>query len=123
MDTTWSNDRPFRSAVFPVPGFALVSYACTVEPLRAANLFGKTLLYEVINFDNGAPTPSSGSAQVEGAQRIGEVPALDLFLVVAGGDPFDVFFRDQQKSRIAPHKGHSLGRKSSSRKNTPFSLG
>lgn len=87
MDTTGTPDRPFRIGILPVPGFALMSYACTVEPLRAANLLAGRTLYEVIHFAGETPPRSSGAAVVEPQGRIGATPALDLLLVIAGGDP------------------------------------
>ena len=78
---------PYRIGIYPVPGFALLSYACTVEPLRAANLLSGRTLYEVVHFQPGTPSPSSGAAEVAGGMAVGEVPPLDLFLIIAGGDP------------------------------------
>lgn len=87
MDSDPAATAPYRVGIFPVPGFALMSYACTVEPLRAANLLSRRALYAVTHFDDGSPSRSSGAASVAGAARLGEVPELDLFLVIAGGDP------------------------------------
>lgn len=87
MDKSAMPDHPFRIGILPVPGFALMSYACTVEPLRAANLLAGRTLYEVTHFAGETPPRSSGAAVVEPRGRIGETPALDLLLVIAGGDP------------------------------------
>lgn len=87
MEQHGSDIRPYRVGVFPVPGFALMSYACTVEPLRAANLLSGKQLYDVVHFDQGTASPSSGSASVAGAAAVGDTPELDLFLIIAGGDP------------------------------------
>ena len=75
---------PFRVGILPVPGFALVSYACTVEPLRAANLLSNKPLYEVVHFGRDVRVASSGAASVERTAEIGADDALDLLLVVAG---------------------------------------
>ncbi len=80
--------QPFRVGVFPVPGFALMSYSCTVEPLRAANLLSRRRLYDVVHFGDAAHIQSSGAASVDGQYRVGDPVDLDLLLVVAGGDPF-----------------------------------
>ncbi|NNE79941.1 MAG: GlxA family transcriptional regulator [Silicimonas sp.] len=80
--------RPFRVGILPVPGFPLMSYACTVEPLRAANLLSRRPLYEVSHFSDAAYAPSSGAARVERSFAPGAHDDLDLLLVVAGGDPF-----------------------------------
>ena len=92
-DHIGSVSRPYRVGVFPVPGFALMSYACTVEPLRAANLLSRRKLYEVVHFGAAGRICSSGAAAIDGQYRIGDAADLDLVLVVAGGDPFA--FRDK----------------------------
>ncbi|MXX89600.1 MAG: GlxA family transcriptional regulator [Boseongicola sp. SB0677_bin_26] len=79
---------PFRVGILPVPGFALLSYACTVEPLRAANLLSDSKLYEIVHFSADGRVPSSGAASIEKTRRPGGAEDLDLLLVVAGGDPF-----------------------------------
>ena len=79
---------PFRVGILPVPGFALMSYACTVEPLRAANLLSDSKLYEIVHFSSDARVSSSGAALIERTCRPGGPEELDLLLVVAGGDPF-----------------------------------
>lgn len=76
---------PFRIGIWAVPGFALMSYASTVEPLRAANLLAGRVLYDVVQF---GPAASSGQAALTATAMVGEMPRLDLLLVVAGGDPF-----------------------------------
>ena len=80
--------NPFRVGILPVRGFALMSYACTVEPLRAANLLSGSKLYEIVHYSSGARVPSSGAAWVERTRRPAGEEDLDLLLVVAGGDPF-----------------------------------
>lgn len=87
-DTIGSNAGPFRVGVLPVAGFALMSYACTVEPLRAANLLSRRNLYEVVHFGMDGRTSSSGAAQVTRDSAPVTGADLDLVLVVAGGDPF-----------------------------------
>ena len=79
---------PFRVGILPVPGFALMSYACTVEPMRAANLLSGRNLFELVHLSTGGPVASSGAASVERCAVVGDEEALDLVLVVAGGDPF-----------------------------------
>lgn len=79
--------RPTSIGIFPVPGFALLSYASLVEPMRAANQLSGQELYRLIHFSDGPLVPSSGPAVVEAGTRLGEMPELDLFFVVAGGRP------------------------------------
>ncbi len=73
--------------VLPIPGFALTSYACTVEPFRAANLLSRRRLYDVVHFSTGGAVPSSGTAVAQANALVGETPRLDFLFVVAGGDP------------------------------------
>lgn len=88
MDIALSHQAPYRVGIFPTPGFALMSYASTVEPLRAANLLSRRRLYEIHHFGATERVASSGAAELEPAGSVGDLPALDLLLVVAGGDPF-----------------------------------
>jgi transcriptional regulator GlxA family with amidase domain len=72
-----------------VPGFALMSYAAAIEPLRAANqLTGKTLYrwWHVAPADEPA-IASNGAAILPDFDLGSEVGALDLLLVCAGGNP------------------------------------
>lgn len=88
LDKSGSDAPPYRVGVVALPGFAMMSYACTVEPLRAANLLSRRRLYEISHFSADQVTQCSGDAQVPRSHEIGEQPDLDLLLVVAGGDPF-----------------------------------
>lgn len=88
MDITLPSSPARRIGVLALPGFALMSYAATVEPFRAANLLAGRPLYEVISFGTDAgPTRSSGPAAVIEDAGLGETPTLDYLFVVAGGDP------------------------------------
>lgn len=90
----------YRVGVLPIPGFALMSYACTVEPLRAANLLAQRPLYEVVHFaatagSDGAASKrgnqeiaSSGAATIKLSADASDPTSLDLLLIIAGGDPF-----------------------------------
>lgn len=88
VDEIGSAAGPYRVGVLAVPGFALMSYSCTVEPLRAANLLSRQPLYEVIHFAQRPRVQSSGAAACAAECAVGDDAALDLMLVVAGGDPF-----------------------------------
>lgn len=87
-DAIGSNEPAYRVGILPLPGFALMSYACTVEPLRAANLLSRRSLYDVIHFGDEKTVESSGAASIERRHGVGDLVDLDLLLVVAGGDPF-----------------------------------
>ncbi|MEI4196138.1 GlxA family transcriptional regulator [Roseovarius sp. E0-M6] len=74
--------------MLPIPGFAALSYASTVEMLRAANLLSRERLYDVINIGpEDGPVQSSGAMQVACEARVGAEIDLDYLFVVAGGDP------------------------------------
>ena len=77
-----------RIGVLPLEGFAILSYAALVEPIRAANLLAGHTLYDLINIGvSDAPIASSGAASVTPQARVGDHLALDYLFVVAGGDP------------------------------------
>jgi transcriptional regulator GlxA family with amidase domain len=79
-----------------VPGFALMSYASAVEPLRAANqLAGKKLYSWWHTAPGDKPAIASNGAAVLPDFRFGsDVGSLDLMLVCAGGNP--ATFRDRR---------------------------
>jgi len=71
-----------------VPGFALMSYASVIEPLRAANMLAGTELYRWVHISTGPATvPASCGATVPCTARAGDRLKLDLLLVCAGGNP------------------------------------
>jgi transcriptional regulator GlxA family with amidase domain len=72
-----------------VPGFALMSYASAVEPLRAANqLSGKTLYRWWHAAPGDAPVlASSGAAIIPDFKLGANVDELDVLFVCAGGNP------------------------------------
>lgn len=78
-----------------VPGFALMSYASVVEPLRAANLLAGRELYRWVHLTPGPQTVmASCGAAVPCTARAGDAVPLDLLLVCAGGNP--MAFRDRR---------------------------
>ena len=87
MDIFNSNFSPFRIGFLLVDGFALMSYAAAVEPLRAANLLGEEKLFDISNISVGEFAKSSVGAEIPADARINESLKFDLVLVVAGGDP------------------------------------
>jgi transcriptional regulator GlxA family with amidase domain len=72
-----------------IPGFALMSYASAVEPLRAANQLAGRELYRWWHAAPGdAPAiASNGAAVLPDFQFGAEAEDLDLLLVCAGGNP------------------------------------
>jgi transcriptional regulator GlxA family with amidase domain len=79
-----------------VPGFALMSYASTVEPLRAANVLTGKKLYRWWHATPGnQPAIASSGAAVLPDFTFGADPdELDILLVCAGGNPST--FNDRQ---------------------------
>lgn len=78
-----------------VPGFALMSYASVVEPLRAANLLAERELYRWVHVSTGPEiVTASCGATVLCTAKSGDSLKLDLLLVCAGGNPAD--FRDRK---------------------------
>jgi transcriptional regulator GlxA family with amidase domain len=71
-----------------IPDFALMSYACVVEPLRAANLMAGREIYRWVHVSSRekSVTASCGAA-VPCPATIRQVGKLDLLLVCAGGEP------------------------------------
>jgi transcriptional regulator GlxA family with amidase domain len=72
-----------------IPGFALMSYASAVEPLRAANQLAGKILYR---WWNAAPADkpalaSNGTAVMPDFKFGADVGSLDMMLVCAGGNP------------------------------------
>lgn len=83
-------DSPIRSVGFLlIPGFALLSYAATVEALRAANRLSGKDLYRWWHStpDNQPAIASSGTAVLPDFTFGAEVGQLDFLLVCAGGNP------------------------------------
>jgi transcriptional regulator GlxA family with amidase domain len=80
-------ERPHVVGVLLVPGFALMSYACVVEPLRAANLISGRELYRLVHIGAHRTVTASCGAVVSCNAKVGAAEKLDLLLVCAGGDP------------------------------------
>lgn len=88
MDKTGSNPLERRIGVLLLDGFAMMSYASLVEPMRAANLLSRRKLYDIIHVGRSLePIASSGAASVTPEVSVGADLKLDYLFVVAGGDP------------------------------------
>lgn len=72
-----------------LPGYALMSYAAAVEPLRAANLLSGRPLYRwwTVSPDDGAAPASNGIAVTPDRPLGSDREDPDLLLVCAGGNP------------------------------------
>lgn len=83
-----SEDQAQTIGFLLIPGFALMSYASAIEPLRAANLFAGRTLYRWVHIAHkDQVVSSSGGATVPCTAHVGDDLALDLLLVCAGGNP------------------------------------
>lgn len=88
MDKAASNDSSFRVGLLLIDGFALMSYASVVEPLRAANALDGRQLYRVQNIPaSGKVATSSCGAVLHAGGSVGVGTDFDLLLIAAGGDP------------------------------------
>ena len=98
MDKIGTHVKARRIGVLVMDGFAVLSYASTVELFRAANYLGRRPLYDVINIGmRAAPVGSSGAAVVMPQAKVGDELKLDYLFVVAGGDPTRI-----KIGRVAP---------------------
>lgn len=78
-----------------IPGFSLLSYASTIEPLRAANrLSGRTLYRWTHISTTGQQSESSSGLQIHAEHKVGADFELDAIFVCAGGNP--ALFRHQR---------------------------
>lgn len=88
MDISERDSSPFRVGLVLVDGFALMSYASAMEPLRAANLIARHTLYDIRHMPvMGARSTSSSGAMVGANAYLGENVDFDMILVVAGSGP------------------------------------
>ena len=71
-----------------VPGFALMSYAAAVEPLRAANLISGRTLYRWWHASpGGEPVAASNGVVILPDVSVGTDRDVDAIFVCAGGNP------------------------------------
>ena len=88
MDKSKKSNSSFRVGLLLIDGFALMSYASVVEPLRAANALDGRQLYLVRNIPaSGNFATSSCGAVIKADGCVGDDTDFDLVLVAAGGDP------------------------------------
>lgn len=112
MDSTSNPEQaPYRIGFLLIDGFALMSYAAVVEPLRAANMLLGHEHYRLRQIPAaGTEARSSSGALVPATELPGERQDYDLVLVIAGGEPAS--FRDDRifhwLQRLARH-GVRLG--------------
>lgn len=80
---------PMRVGFVLIDGFALMSYAAAVEPLRAANLLSKTgAVFDIQHVAlKGAFATSSSGAMIPADHNLQTGGKFDILFVVAGGAP------------------------------------
>ncbi len=111
MDNMSLERQQYRIGLLLIDGFALMSYASVVEPLRVANTLAGRELYKVRNIPAlGDTATSSCGAVIHAGANVGIDTDFDLLLIVAGGDPMS--FEDQRVFswlRGLSRQGISLG--------------
>ncbi|MEC8795979.1 MAG: GlxA family transcriptional regulator, partial [Pseudomonadota bacterium] len=70
-----------------IDGFALLSTAAAMEPLRAANLFAPKPLYDLVPLSSSGGWVGASLGAGFQTTRLRDAGALDMVFVVAGGDP------------------------------------
>ncbi|WP_270939109.1 GlxA family transcriptional regulator [Falsiroseomonas oryzae] len=79
---------PRRIAFLLIPGFAVLSYACAMEPYRAANELAEEQLYTWRHVSpHGRPVAASNGIAILPDQGIDRPCDVDDLLVCAGGNP------------------------------------
>lgn len=86
-------ETPQTVGLLLIPGFALMSYASVVEPLRAANLLAGKELYRWVHVTPGPHTVSASCGATVPCVERGAAGPLDFLFVCAGGNPLR--FRDR----------------------------
>ena len=77
-----------------IPDFALLPYASSIEPLRAANVLSGRELYRWSHVSiDGAPASASNGVAIAADAGVGAALSLDYLFVCAGGNP--ALFRHQ----------------------------
>lgn len=81
-------DQPASMGFLLIPGFALMSYAAAVEPLRAANHLSGKCLYRWWHAAPGeGPVTASNGVAIIPDVRPGDTGRPDMIFVCAGGNP------------------------------------
>ncbi|MBM3613730.1 MAG: AraC family transcriptional regulator, partial [Alphaproteobacteria bacterium] len=80
--------RPRDIGFLLIPGFALIGYACAVEPCRAANVLSGRELYRWRHVSpDGRPVAASNGVTILPDQGIDRPLEVDELYVCAGGNP------------------------------------
>jgi transcriptional regulator GlxA family with amidase domain len=80
--------QPHRVGFLLIDGFALMSFASAIEPLRAANVLAGKKLYQWLHISTGADAIlASNGLSVASDYTIADSVRYDTVLVCAGGNP------------------------------------
>jgi len=76
---------PQRIAIFVVPKFSMMGFACAIEPLRSANrMSGRDLYSWHILSKDGKPVTASNGIPVVPEAPLAEAVRYDVLIVSAG---------------------------------------
>jgi transcriptional regulator GlxA family with amidase domain len=90
--------QPHTVGFLLLPDFSLLSYACAIEPLRAANRLSGRPLYAWHHIAiDGAPARASNGVEVRADHGLDDEFKVDTVFVCAGGNP--ARFRNRRVSR------------------------
>lgn len=84
------SDKPrvTRVGFLLIPGFALMSYASAIEPLRAANVLTGRALYRWRHISiQGSEIVASNGVRIQADASVADVGRMDAIIVCAGGNP------------------------------------
>lgn len=89
MDINYFNSlHTHRVGLLLVDDFAMMSYASTVEPMRAANLLSGKTLYEIKHLcSDNEKAISSGGIAFNANMKLEDANNLDILFIIAGGNP------------------------------------
>lgn len=91
METSTKNataSRKISAGFLLIENFALLSYATTIEPLRAANILSGRELYDWIHVSSaGGYIRASNGTSVSCDYKVGDIIKIDRLFVCAGGNP------------------------------------
>lgn len=80
--------RVTRVGFLLIPGFALMSYASAIEPLRAANVLTGHSLYRWRHISiQGSEIVASNGVRIQADASVADVGRMDAIIVCAGGNP------------------------------------
>lgn len=106
-----TSSPPYRVGFLLVPGFALMTYGCAMEPYRAANTLSGRELYRWMHVSpDGRPVVASNGVAVVPDQGIDRPLDVDDLFVCAGGNP--TLFDDAPTLawlRAQVHRGSRIG--------------